>query len=198
MPPSRGGPGTRLALELAERLRADGWYAGPLRDKVADADPAALAWLTEVTAPLLVIVDYADARVAEAQALLAVLAGRSGRPAVVLLTGRATDGDWLEAILGSLTTDAHPQTAELLELPDAHPRPGDIYRRTLQALAPQLTQPPALPQNQHQHRWTTLDLVLLGWLAAQGRTELPAERGPLYDEVLEHESRYGTQQSTCS
>ncbi|MEV0902966.1 ATP-binding protein [Actinoplanes sp. NPDC049802] len=67
-----GGAGkTRLALELADRFRREGWYAGPLRS------PDGLA---EVTAPLMVIVDYADASVTALDELLDVRGSAKGRP----------------------------------------------------------------------------------------------------------------------
>jgi MinD superfamily P-loop ATPase len=60
-----GGAGkTRLALELAHRLRGEGWYAGVLPQQT---DVAALATVTE---PVLVVVDCADGRVSDVIALL--------------------------------------------------------------------------------------------------------------------------------
>ena len=76
-----GGAGkTRLALEVADRLRVAGWYAGLLRDDLTD--PASVSWLASVRAPLFVVVDYADARIAETTRLLSVLQGRQGPPAI--------------------------------------------------------------------------------------------------------------------
>ena len=37
--------------------------------------------------------------------------------------------------------------------------------------------------------WTTLDLILLGWLAAQGE-DLPETPAALYQRVLRHEAAY--------
>ena len=90
-----GGSGkTRLALELANRLRREGWYAGTFPKGVAGAD-----WLAGVVSPVLVVLDYADGRVTDATALLAALRTRRESPAVVLLTARAVDGDWLANIV---------------------------------------------------------------------------------------------------
>ena len=88
-----GGSGkTRLALELAARLRRLGWYAGTL-----PRGEAGVEWLGTVASPLLVIVDYADGRVDGVIALLAAVRNRR-RPAVVVLTARSTEGDWLPDI----------------------------------------------------------------------------------------------------
>src|SRR5207247_133611 len=38
--------------------------------------------------------------------------------------------------------------------------------------------------------WTTLDLVMLGWMATQPGGTLPKSRSALYDTVLEHERGY--------
>ena len=178
-----GGCGkTRLALELAHRLRAEGWYAGILPKGVTG-----VGWLAEVVSPVLVVLDYADGRVTDATALLAALRDRRGAPAVVLLTARALDGDWLASIVESLDSDAHPYRREDITLPDTHPHPGDVYHRTVTALTPATVQPPTLPQG---IRWTTLDYVLLGWIAAQGTPTLPTSRDDLYDQALEHEQNY--------
>jgi tetratricopeptide (TPR) repeat protein len=39
-------------------------------------------------------------------------------------------------------------------------------------------------------RWTTLDYVLLGWIAAQGAPTLPGSPTELYEQVLGHEENY--------
>ncbi len=178
-----GGCGkTRLALELAQRLRAEGWYAGTLPKGTAGVE-----WLAGVVSPVLVVLDYADGRVADATALLAALRARSGPPAVVLLTARAIEGDWLASIIESLDSDVHPCRREDIALPDTHPNPGDVYHRTVTALTTTAVAPPALPRG---IRWTTLDYVLLGWIAAQGAPTLPTSREELYDQALDHEQNY--------
>ena len=162
----RGGAGkTRLALGLADRLGREGWYTGVLREQTRAG--AALEWLAQVTAPLLVVVDYADARAATAVDVLSVVARRA-RPAVVVLTARERTGEWLTTITDALESDAHPYLLEPLDLPDAHPRPADVYARTCTAVDPSAGPPPPLPAPQRGTRWTTLDLVLLRWLAAIG------------------------------
>ncbi|MGH2952272.1 MAG: hypothetical protein ACRDKX_09525, partial [Solirubrobacterales bacterium] len=178
-----GGCGkTRLALELAHKLRAEGWYAGTLPKGVAGVE-----WLAGVVSPVLVVLDYADGRVTDATALLAALRDRRGPPAVVLLTARAIDGDWLANIVESLDSDAHPYRREDIALPDTHPNPGDVYHRTVTALTTATVTAPALPRD---IRWTTLDYVLLGWIAAQGAATLPTSREELYDQALGHEQYY--------
>jgi Tetratricopeptide repeat len=190
-----GGAGkTRLALELAERLRREGWYAGPLRES---AEPG---WLTHVQSPALVVVDYADARVAETQGLLRVLKQRTGPPAVVLMTARAAtaetplgdaEADWLREVLDSLTADAHPYLRDIIALPEQHPRGRDVFAATRDRLNPAgANGDGALPRPIPGVRWTTLDLVLLGCLAAEGTRELPSTPETLYGEVLGHERKY--------
>ncbi|GGY14591.1 tetratricopeptide repeat protein [Streptomyces djakartensis] len=183
----RGGSGkTRLGLELVDRMARAGWYTGVLRER---ADRS-WEWLAEVTAPLLVLVDYADARAASTIDLLRVVARRP-RPAVVVLTAREREGEWLTRITDALESDAHPHRLESIELPDAHPRPDDLFLRTCTAVRPRpWDSPPRLPRADKGTRWTTLDLVLLGWLAARGRDPLPITPSELYDEVLRHERRY--------
>ena len=183
-----GGCGkTRLALELAHKLRAEGWYTGTLPKPPRGTSVAGVDWLAGVVSPVLVVLDYADGRVADATALLAALQARGGPPAVVLLTARAIEGDWLATIIESLDSQSHLYRREDTALPDTHPSPGDVYRRAVTALTTTAVQPPALPQG---IRWTTLDYVLLGWIAAQGASTLPKSRSELYDQALEHEQNY--------
>ncbi|MFG3028678.1 tetratricopeptide repeat protein [Streptomyces sp. NPDC048253] len=184
----RGGSGkTRLGLELVDRMARAGWYAGVLRER-AGTDRSR-EWLAEVTAPLLVLVDYADARADSTIDLLRVVARRP-RPAVVVLTAREREGEWLTRITDALQSDAHPHRLENIELPDAHPRPEDLFLRTCTAVRQQPhLRPPRLPKPEKGTRWTTLDLVLLGWLAAR-ESPLPVTPAALYDEILSHERRY--------
>jgi hypothetical protein len=185
-----GGSGkTRLALEVAEQLRRDGWYAGPLAENLSEAS---VDWLSTVTAPLLVVVDYADARVEDTKRLLAALASRSGPPAVIILTARSGDGDWLPTIMDAATSGGQAFRTERLDIPDSHPRPQAIYRAAIrgsqQALGCAVSDD-AEPERQFLERWTTLDVVLLGWLTAQGE-DLPDNRVSLYNQVLTHERAY--------
>jgi len=189
-----GGAGkTRLALELAKRLRIDGWYAG-----VLPKDPAGVDWLGEVVSPVAVVLDYADGRVADATALLKALrrrcdASRGRPPAIVVLTARSVDGQWLTDITDGLVDDRHPYRREEIRLPDGHPRADDVYVRTVTALrtpTDRQATPISLPLPASATRWTTLDFVLLGWIAAAGATDLPTTRASLYDEGLGHEESY--------
>src|SRR5262249_50619229 len=121
-----GGAGkTRLALELAHRLRGEGWYAGVLSPE-ADA-----AVLTTATEPGLRVLDYPDGRVSDVVALLKTLRKRSGSPVVVVLTARSIEGEWLPEIIGSLDDDRHAYRREEIRLPDRHPDSGNIYLCTV-------------------------------------------------------------------
>ncbi len=100
----RGGAGkTRLAMELAGRLTAQGWRAG-LLDRVASGAPAeALQRLCDGGEPLLVIVDYAETRRGELVQLLGH-ARRAAAPRLrVLLLARAA-AEWWER-LGQASAD---------------------------------------------------------------------------------------------
>lgn len=180
-----GGSGkTRIALELAHRLRSEGWYAGTLPKGATGVD-----WLAVVVSPVLIVLDYADGRVTDTTNLLKALRSRCGPPAAVLLTARSMEGEWLTDILSAVSDDRHPYRSEVIALPDIHPDFIDVYRRTVAALA-RPGRPRTAPQPPAAGRWTTLDFVLLGWMTAQGADILPATRGELYDEALRHEENY--------
>ncbi|HSZ30549.1 MAG TPA: hypothetical protein VK784_12450, partial [Pseudonocardiaceae bacterium] len=188
-----GGSGkTRLAAELAARLsETERWYAGFLRRDLTrpSAPTNELVWLAGVVGPVLLVVDYVEAadRTALAEAL-AVLAGRRGRT-VVLLTARYP-GDWratLDNELGS--RGMHPETRPDTALNALHPRAEVVYRRAYRRFSPTSGAPdlpPELPAA--STRWTTLDVVMLGWLAAQHpHAQLPPDRARLYEEILGRE-----------
>jgi tetratricopeptide (TPR) repeat protein len=90
-----GGVGkTRLAVELAGRMRAAGWRA----ERIADgAEAGAIGALRAVTrGRALLIVDYAEARTG-LEPMLAALVGEQGSDVWVLFLARA-GGDWLDQL----------------------------------------------------------------------------------------------------
>jgi hypothetical protein len=192
-----GGSGkTRLALELAQRLSDQGWYAGLLRHSVEGISwSQSLEWLATVVSPILVIVDYADARAEDTKALMRALTGRT-RVAVVVLTARTVEGEWLSELQAFLQRDGQILAQRQLDLPPEHPDSRVIFRRAAAAFG---TGHPGGPQSPDAdadaviaapEQWTTLDYVLLGWLAARGQAGMPATRQQLYEAVLDHEEHY--------
>ncbi|RSM57204.1 hypothetical protein DMH03_28595 [Amycolatopsis sp. WAC 01376] len=194
-----GGAGkTHLAAELCRRLDTAGWYTGFLaKHPVPSGDD--LAWLAGVESPVLVVVDYVeDTGAAGILATVKALRGRES-PTRVLLTARAI-GDWLTTITGAAERDGlSAATPLLIPLPRRHPASAGVFRRAAQRFAElpgmvstTIEQPPPNP------RWTTLDLVLQAWLAAEGAAgdALPTQRDTLYDRVLLREFDYW--QRTCN
>jgi tetratricopeptide (TPR) repeat protein len=90
-----GGVGkTRLAVELADRMKERGWVS----ERIADGqEPVAIAVLRALTrARALLVVDYAETRVGLRQ-MLTMLASEQGARVRVLLLARAA-GDWWEQL----------------------------------------------------------------------------------------------------
>ncbi len=105
---------------------------------------------------------------------------------VVLLTARHA-GDWHTA----LGTQLGKAGVRILEFPPTrleprHPHVEAVYRRAYRRFSPSTGAPdlpPPLPPE--SNRWTTLDVVMLGWLAAHAPTGgLPADRASLYEAIL--------------
>ncbi|MFH9130043.1 trypsin-like peptidase domain-containing protein [Streptomyces griseoaurantiacus] len=91
-----GGQGkTRLAMEAVGEARRAGWAAGFLSDR---ADPRELGEILAArTLPVLLVLDYAEARTSQLRALCDVLSsGRGQPPARVLLLARKA-GEWWTA-----------------------------------------------------------------------------------------------------
>ena len=183
-----GGAGkTHLAAELAYQLSGEGWYAGFLAKHAAPED---LGWLAGVVSPLLIVIDYPeDVRVDVVISLLTALRGRE-EPACVILTARTLGSWWSKDIIKALQREGIPYTAlPSLGLPPRHPSSTGVFRRALRAFStlPGMSPVEAPPPDP---RWTTLDLVMLAWLAAQGAAELPTSPEQLYDEILDGEFDY--------
>ena len=82
---------TRLAVQLVERLRSEGWLAGLL---ARSEESTAFDRLGETRLPTLVAIDRADVQVSRARAVLAMAAqGSQGHRLRVLLLARSA-GDW--------------------------------------------------------------------------------------------------------
>lgn len=91
-----GGSGkTRLLIELCRRLRHQGWHAGFLRrDRGAGEDKKDIDPLLKGTTPRLVVVDYAEARLAVTVSLLykaGVEEGVEPKVRIILLARREED-----------------------------------------------------------------------------------------------------------
>jgi tetratricopeptide (TPR) repeat protein len=92
-----GGSGkTRLALELAARMGSRGWACVPVAEG-AERGVVEAERLTAPKAPLLLMVDYAEAR-AGLEGLMEAAARDEGRVRVLLLARQA--GDWWERLQG--------------------------------------------------------------------------------------------------
>jgi tetratricopeptide (TPR) repeat protein len=90
-----GGVGkTRLAVELAERMKKQGWAAERIADGQESVATAAVRAVTRARA--LLVVDYAETRAGLRQ-MLTALAGDQGAGVRVLLLARAT-GDWWDQL----------------------------------------------------------------------------------------------------
>jgi len=92
-----GGQGkTRLALKAVEEARRAGWVAGFLADR-ADMDELG-AFLSSRTVPLLLVLDYAEARTSQVRSLCQTLSAEPGRrPVRILLLARKA-GEWWSTI----------------------------------------------------------------------------------------------------
>ncbi|GAA4295205.1 hypothetical protein GCM10023086_08030 [Streptomyces venetus] len=191
-----GGAGkTRLALELADQLATQhGWYTGYLRERPTGRD-----WLGTVVSPTLIVLDYADARTADAEHLLTILKRRTDRgaaPAIVVMTARAVDGQWLTALQKAWNRDGHlVRESAPLHLPPEHPAGAALFRRAAGVFhrGPDHDLDLDAVDRAAPTDWTTLDHVLLALLAARSPGRLPTTREELYEEVLTHEHTYWAQ-----
>ncbi|MFI7048318.1 tetratricopeptide repeat protein [Streptosporangium sandarakinum] len=155
-----GGQGkTRLARHLAGRLAGGGWAVVWLDARITAAD---LGAVKDAATPLLVVVDYAEARTEQVGALLEACARHDGASPVKILLLARTAGSWWQA-LPETSRDAEQllDSAVVINLPalepDADSRVG-AYRQAAAAFAGALA---ALPGRQG-HPWARLAATLPG------------------------------------
>ncbi|MEW1907407.1 tetratricopeptide repeat protein [Kitasatospora sp. NPDC085895] len=211
-----GGQGkTRLAARLAEALRADDPRWTVLWPD-ATASPQGLAGLQDCRNPVLVVLDYAEARLDQLSGLLK--AGglhRGGVPLKVLLLARTAGGWWENA---KWARDGAPlRPAPVDELPalaaDEATR-ALLYRHAVTAFAGRLSDPDGTPEDR---TWKaradrlpapaprklasgnvlTLHMTALADLLDEGVSDGDPARhdteGDAEDRILEHERLYWAQ-----
>ncbi|MGW6725182.1 hypothetical protein ACWF9G_04680, partial [Nocardia sp. NPDC055029] len=192
-----GGAGkTRLAAELAHRLRSGGthWYAGFLPRRMranSDSWDTGVAWLARTVTPLLVIVDYAESTPSdEVATLLDALANRRGQRTCVLLTARtfsADRGGWWQRVAEGI--EGHQYLTMPVRLTAEHPSTTSLFRRAQGAFRDR--HPVAAPAALRGDSWTVLETVMLAWLSVHNAAEeLPATTIGLYEKIVGHEMRY--------
>jgi tetratricopeptide (TPR) repeat protein len=192
-----GGVGkTRLAVELADRMRELGWKT----ERVADGREAgAISALREVSGGrALMVVDYAEVRAGLNQ-LLTELAGQQGGGVRVLLLARSA-GDWWDQLgigepaVWDLVQAARPATMELpavvaAELPDA-----EVIALAVRSFAQALS----LPEKTVEIQGGTgcrhvLDLHAAALVAVLGEASAQTAQidiGQVLVELLRHEQHF--------
>ena len=199
---------TRLAEELARRLGEQRWAWLWLR---SDAPIAALAMLADAAVPLLVIVDYAEARTAQVAAALRECARHSGdTPLRMLLLARTAEDWWDSLRTSNQDTQAVLDDARTVLLPPLELEPAgrvSAYQQAVADLARALT---GLPGYQH-HDWTRISgrlsaasvnfdrpasaltvqmTALANLLDGASSTSDPAGARSVEERLLDHEQHY--------
>ena len=180
-----GGAGkTHLAAELADRLAGARWRTGFLTSPPAVDGRSCLVRLAS---PLLIVIDYVERWPTNAVCdLLRELATRRSHT-VVLVTARSR-GHWWAELDNELTRAGVPrQVFPQLRLDDRHPDPVRLFNRAYRRFAnsPEAVDDPDSPVDGSQ--WSTLELVMLAWLAARTDADRPATRTTLFNEIIDRE-----------
>ncbi len=191
-----GGMGkTRLALEICQRLRADGWQAGLVDPERPPAD----TWhdLSEIGGPRLLIVDYAETRRPLLVPLLReIYKTESDAPIRVLLLARAAL-DWWEQLktegdgVGDLLSGPATRWYTLQPLAFSAEDRAESYKIALTSFAEQLEKgvPGELPEDLDADHYKRALLLHMSALAAIDGVEVKGEDGIL-DYVLDRERRF--------
>ncbi|WP_435113705.1 tetratricopeptide repeat protein [Nocardiopsis synnemataformans] len=170
-----GGQGkSRLAHELTHHLdhttQGQRWATLWLTDTT---DPSHLKALARVEVPLLVVVDYAEARTRQLTDLLRVCERESGSTPIRLLLLTRTVGEWWEQVntdTGHLLTDISEHTIALPPLAPARVDREHEYRTALHQLAN------ALPKADTP--------VTVDWTTTAADLATPELSAPEWDTVL--------------
>ncbi len=197
-----GGQGkSRLARRLNELMSEEGWVTGQVAE-LADAAPH-LPTLSRCTAPVLLVLDYAETRPHLVQEIIDHLAAHPpGHPVRLLLLARAAD-EWFTALRSaspSMPGALRPSPLALPPLTDtsaaqdfAWQEARDAFRTRLSGLAgvpgagAGTEQPPVertAPQPGTGGQALSLHMAALASLLPQGPEEFPEQ------VLLTHERRY--------
>ncbi|MFI2284789.1 tetratricopeptide repeat protein [Nocardia beijingensis] len=208
-----GGQGkTRLADHLGTELAERRWSVLWLDPAIATAER--LRVLVQVVTPVLVIIDYAEARIPQTKTLFTELVNHVGdRPVKVLLLAR-TIGEWWTQL--GAASDAVGDVTARARITALPPLDGGLeareatYRDTVRAMAetlPVLGEATSAQWEEAAHQVLTQPYRDLGenatvlgvqmnaladLLDARHDTSLPVGRQSLEDRILEHEHRYWT------
>ena len=202
-----GGSGkTRLAVEFAAELEAEGWQCGLLKTGHGEE---AVASIKAAGKPTMLVVDYAEAR-ADLEALLEGMAAHDGDPVIrVLLLARAL-GEWWEAD-GPLRRHAAirdvlagAEAVELGPLTGIQLRHQETFHAALEAFANyyEVPVPPAglrlVPKDTPVLLLHTAALVaVLKVRDGTGIAASMAATGDVVTELLGHESNYWSQTASA-
>lgn len=194
-----GGAGkTRLALELCERLRQQGWYSGFLRHNTLPREITALAnELGRAQHSVLIVLDYAETRSQQLLELLAQALTLTNKPKVRLLLLARSSGDWwgqlpgvdprCESLLDGAATTG-PYSVPVLY--DALAQRQIAFAQALRAFAKvlQCAAPDIQPDLHAAAYGKPLYLHMAALLALLG--ERQASVGALPMTLVRHEQRY--------
>lgn len=192
-----GGQGkSRLARRLNELMSEEGWVTGQVAE-LADAAPH-LPTLSRCTAPVLLVLDYAETRPHLVQEIIDHLAARPpGHPVRLLLLARAA-GEWFTALRSaspSLPVALRPSPLALPPLTDTSAAQEFAWQEALDAFRTRLSglvgipradagteHPPPQPGTGGQA--LSLHMAALASLLPHGPEEFPEQ------VLLTHERRY--------
>jgi tetratricopeptide (TPR) repeat protein len=187
-------------VELCERAKARDWLSGLLREIV---DPAGLEELAAAPTARLVVVDYAESRVAQLNVLMPLLRAKATaqHPVRMLLLvrerPRRTD-DWTEALrhqsewLDAALDECDERVLE--ELPLELAEREALFMAAARAFAARVetsvlpTTPPGVLGGELFS--SPLLVVVAAYLAVNGDTRAPSTKAALLEDLLNHEQRY--------
>jgi TPR repeat protein len=198
-----GGQGkTRLALALTSRMRAARWLAGFVDPRAPRRSVEALC---DTCVPVLLVVDYAETRTSQVEALIAPMSGDEPLTRVRVLLLARTGAEWWEQLKRTLRKSL--EAAKTLPLPALEEAVADreeAYAQALHAFAarlpreagvdwPKIAEHAIMPEfgDERYASVLTLHLTALGaLLQAGGRPVADVDVGHPEDLVLRHEQSY--------
>ncbi|MBT2555502.1 hypothetical protein [Arthrobacter sp. ISL-5] len=192
-----------MGVELSERTAAQaGWLSGLLQ---RSADPSGLKDLADTPNPRLIVIDYAETRIEQLEAVLPALQrkARTDYPVRVLLLVRKSPeksgdwisvlrsgDDWLESVLDDATArvldETVPTLGERAILFDAAVKAfaarADSSIASIEGMAPDLS---------GETFANPLLIVTAAYLSVYNRhDDLPSTRAGLFEGLIRHEDRY--------
>ena len=185
----QGGMGkTRLALELCKWMRDRGWRAGFINYDLFSSDQNLWVEAMKDPDPILVVLDYAESRIAKIDWLIGMVASLRPNRFRILLLARSKSGDWWAELCrcrnaGALVASKAMDVQQLMPFTMDSKKRKESYQLAAKGFAERLGRPEPIVSPHHIDS-AVYDRILL--LHIQALASIDKIHGENEDGILDY------------